>query len=160
MFFFSDMRKGAGCNNCSHPTCPNSVNSNGVSNCIECDYGILVLDPSSAPKWKLGCNRCDIIIHLFEDAQKITPLESVCDCGAQLVSVEYRPEKTKFANNVTETKGCIFCTEEFIKLVEKHKAVLSKPKFNRNVRSSGRGRGRPRPKQPKDKMAQLAAYFV
>lgn len=51
------MKKGIGCNGCSHPTCPHSLNANGVSSCVECDYGILVLDPSSAPKWKLGCNR-------------------------------------------------------------------------------------------------------
>lgn len=154
------MRKGGGCNNCSHPTCSYGLYSNGVSSCVECDYGILVLDPSSAPKWKLGCNRCDVIIHLFEDAQKITSLEQICECGAQLINVEYRAEKTKFANDATEMKGCIFCTDEFSKLVEKHKAVLSKPRYNKNIRSSSRGRGRPRPKQPKDKMAQLAAYFV
>lgn len=155
------MRKGAGCNNCTHPTCAYGLNSNGVSSCVECDYGILVLDPSSAPKWKLGCNRCDVIIHLFDDAQKITALEQTCECGAQMINVEYRAEKTKFPNDVTEMKGCIFCTDEFSKLVEKHKAVLSKPRYNKNIRSSSnRGRGRPRPKQPKDKMAQLAAYFV
>lgn len=55
--------------------------------------------------------------------------------------------------------GCIFCFPDFSKLVEKHKAVFSKPKFNK-FKSGGRGRGRPRAKQPKDKMAQLAAYFV
>lgn len=154
------MRKGSGCNNCSHPTCPYSLNSNGVSSCVECDYGILVLDPSSAPKWKLVCNRCDVIINLFEDAQKIVPLDDVCECGAQLVNVEYRTEKSKFPNDLTEMKGCIFCTAEFAKLVEKHKAVLNKSRFNKNIRTSSRGRGRPRPKQSKDKMAQLAAYFV
>lgn len=55
--FFRDMKKGSGCNNCTHPTCAHSLNSNGVSSCVECEGGVLVLDPASAPKWKLGCNR-------------------------------------------------------------------------------------------------------
>ena len=35
----------------------------GVSNCVEegC-FGILSLDQASVPKWKLGCNKCDVIV--------------------------------------------------------------------------------------------------
>lgn len=85
------MKKGmSGCNSCTHPTCPHGMNSTGLSSCLECDLGILVLDPSAAPKWKLGCNRCDVIIHLFENAHKVTVDTDVCDCGAQLVTVEYK----------------------------------------------------------------------
>lgn len=85
------MKKGiSGCNSCTHPTCPHGMNSNGLSSCLECDLGILVLDPSAAPKWKLGCNRCDVIIHLFENAHKVTVDTDTCDCGAQLVTVEYK----------------------------------------------------------------------
>lgn len=102
--------------------------------------------------------RCDVIIHLFEDAQKITVQDDVCDCGAQIVTVEYRSEKSKLPKEATEMTGCVFCAEAFSKLVEKHKAVF-RPKSNRGGRS-GRGRGRGKPRQPKDKMAQLAAYFV
>lgn len=54
---FSGMIKGNGCNSCSHPTCPHGINANGVSSCTECEFGVLVLDPSSFPKWKLVCNR-------------------------------------------------------------------------------------------------------
>lgn len=86
------MKKGlSGCNACTHPTCPHGLNSNGLSSCLECDTGILVLDPSAAPKWKLVCNRCDVIIHLFENAHKVmVEADDVCDCGAQLVTVEYK----------------------------------------------------------------------
>ncbi|KAJ8922656.1 hypothetical protein NQ315_007688 [Exocentrus adspersus] len=160
---FKDMRKGNGCNSCSHPTCPYGLNSNGVCNCAECDYGILVLDPSSGPKWKLGCNRCDTIINLFEDAQKITVLEEVCDCGSQILAVEYKQEKSKLPNGATEMKGCVFCSNDFTKLVDRPKvAVVSRPRPFRGGKTGGRGgRGRGgRGRQPKDKMAQLAAYFV
>ncbi|KAJ3659335.1 hypothetical protein Zmor_011025 [Zophobas morio] len=157
---FKDMRKGNGCNSCSHPTCPYSLNTNGVCSCVECESGVLVLDPSSGPKWKLGCTRCDTIVCLFDDAQKITVLSEVCDCGAQSVNVEYKPEKSKLPNSVTEMKGCVFCTTEFGKLVDKPKtAVNVRPRQFRGGKAPNRGRGRSRAK-PKDKMAQLAAYFV
>ena len=93
--FYSDMKKGsASCNTCTHPTCNHSQNSLGVSNCVECDTGILVLDPSSMPKWKLGCNRCDVIVMLFENAQKVSVLnEEACgECEAQLMKVEYKED--------------------------------------------------------------------
>ncbi|XP_015173858.1 PREDICTED: DNA topoisomerase 3-beta-1 [Polistes dominula] len=157
---FRDMKKGmSGCNLCTHPTCPHGLNSNGISSCLECDTGILVLDPSAAPKWKVGCNRCDVIIHLFENAHKITVDSDVCDCGAQLLNVEYKQDKSKLPDEATETSGCIFCTPAFRALVEKHRAVASKPVATHGRgHAKGRSRGKPRP--PKDKMAQLAAYFV
>lgn len=55
--FCSEMKKGSGCNSCPYPTCSYSLNRNGVSSCTDCEYGVLVLDPSSGPKWKVGCNR-------------------------------------------------------------------------------------------------------
>lgn len=85
------MKRGmSGCNSCTHPTCPHGLYNNGISSCLECETGILVLDPSAAPKWKLGCNRCDVIIHLFDDAHRVTVESDVCDCGAQIVTVEYK----------------------------------------------------------------------
>jgi len=54
---FREMRKGMGCNECTHPSCPNSLATTGVSGCVECDSGTLVLDLMSAPKWRIVCNR-------------------------------------------------------------------------------------------------------
>ncbi|GLG93365.1 DNA topoisomerase 3-beta [Gryllus bimaculatus] len=157
---FREMKKGSGCNSCTHPSCPHSLNSNGVSSCVECEGGVLVLDPASGPKWKLGCNRCDVIIHLFDDAQKVFVEENVCECGAQLISVEYKPEKTKLPNEATEMTGCVFCYSPFTSLVEKHRAVARAPNSRATRGRSGRGRNKGKPRPPKDKMAQLAAYFV
>ncbi|CAH0561430.1 unnamed protein product [Brassicogethes aeneus] len=163
---FNDTKKGNGCNSCTHPSCAYSLNSNGVCACAECEYGVLVLDPSSGPKWKLGCNRCDTIINLFDDAQKITVLEDTCDCGSQIVNVEYKAEKTKLPNGALEAKGCVFCCNEFGRLVDKPKAAVASraPRPFRGGKAAGgggRGRGRGgRGRPPKDKMAQLAAYFV
>ena len=40
----------------------------GVSNCVEegC-FGILSLDQASVPKWKLGCNKCDVIVRYLRN---------------------------------------------------------------------------------------------
>lgn len=79
-----------GCNQCSHPSCTNALGSTGISSCVECDGGVLVLDPASGPKWKLGCNKCDVIIHVFEEASRISVEDGVCDCGAQIINVAYK----------------------------------------------------------------------
>lgn len=158
---FREMRKGLGCNSCVHPTCPYGVEATGVCSCVECG-GVLVLDPS-APKWKLGCNRCDIIINIFEDASRVSVAESACvDCGAQLVTAEYRAERTRLPGALTEMTACLFCNPNFTALVEKHRAVAARA--GGGAGRGGRGRGarhaKHKNKQPKDKMAQLAAYFV
>lgn len=157
---FRDMKKGSGCNSCTHPNCMHSFAVNGISACVECE-GVLVLDPSSGPKWKMVCNKCDVIIHLFDEAHKVTVEESTCECGAQMVTVEYKPDKSKLSNGATEMTGCVFCTPEFLLLVEKHRAVASRPvAIGKSTRGRGRARAKGKPRQPKDKMAQLAAYFV
>ncbi|KAK6626129.1 DNA topoisomerase 3-beta-1 [Polyplax serrata] len=157
---FKDMKKGTGCNQCSHPSCPNSLNQTGLCSCVECDGGVLVLDPNSGPKWKLGCNRCDVIIHLFEDAYKISVEEGVCNCGSQLIKVEYKQEKSKLPDEATEMTGCVFCCPSFTSLVEKHRAITVRPQTNRASRGRVKGKGKGRSKPPKDKMQQLADYFV
>lgn len=64
-------------------------------------------------------------------------------------------DKTKFSNGATKMVTCIFCSVELSGLVEKRYASFSK-----RTRGRARGRGRVRRAKPKDKMAQLAAYFV
>ncbi|XP_058448206.1 DNA topoisomerase 3-beta [Malaya genurostris] len=164
---FRDMQKNSGCNSCPHPTCAHSLFSLGVSSCIECDRGVLALDCTMSPKsWKLVCNSCDIIINCFDDAIKVNIEADSCEeCGAQLVTVIYKSEKSPFKDDKTEKKGCIFCLPDFVPLVEKHKAVeMRRIQGGRGRGRSVRGRGgknsRGRNKPPKDKMAQLAAYFV
>lgn len=75
-------------------------------------------------------------------------------------------ERTKLPGEATEMSGCMFCSVEFSALVEKHRAVARTNRMTPGSRAPrGRGRGRSgrsgRGKaRPKDKMAQLAAYFV
>lgn len=164
---FGEMAKGSSCSACSHPTCSFGVNRLGVSNCMECEQGVLVLDPASIPKWKLVCNKCDVIVRIFEDAAKISVLpESCTECESQLLKVEYKEGKTKLPGEKISAEGCIYCNSDLNSLVEKSHAVLGKARRGvgrgggRGGRGRGRGgRGRGR-KAPKDKMSQLAAYFV
>ena len=43
------------------------------------------------------CNRCDIIVRVFEDAQRVSVLadQSCGECDAQMVKVEYKEGKSK-----------------------------------------------------------------
>lgn len=104
--------------------------------------------------------RCDIIIHVFENASKISVQDDICDCGAQMVSIEYKEDKTKLPNDQTEMTGCVFCSLEFGNLVEKHKAIFNRRRGNYSANPNPRAKGRRKPRPPKDKMSQLAAYFV
>jgi len=85
--------------------------------------------------------------------------------------VEYREGKSKLSGEKTSAEGCIYCNNELNQLVEKSHAVLLKARRGGGAggrggsRSRGGGRGRGRGgrggrKAPKDKMSQLAAYFV
>ncbi|XP_052821520.1 DNA topoisomerase 3-beta-1 isoform X2 [Octopus bimaculoides] len=164
---FKDMRKGSGCNECTHPTCQHAFSQNGVSECLECSQGILVLDQSSAPKWRMACNKCSLVINLLEGAHKVTLKDDDCEeCGASIINVDYGKNKSPLPDNATDYTGCVFCDSTFKPLVEMHHAMA--PRVRRTAtrgggagRGKGRGRGRGKGKhKPKDKMAQLAAYFV
>ena len=77
---FEGMARGrSGCNSCVHPTCGHSLENLGVCTCIECDDGMLVLDESSAPKWRMACNVCNVVVGLFEDAFKVATTDDVCE---------------------------------------------------------------------------------
>uniref|UniRef100_F6ST44 DNA topoisomerase n=2 Tax=Ciona intestinalis TaxID=7719 RepID=F6ST44_CIOIN len=158
---FRDMKKASGCNSCTHPGCEHSLSSLGVSPCMTCETGILVLDPTSSPKWKLACNdnRCPTVVTLFQHAHRIGVTEETCEkCSAYELAVDFHKDKTPLENKETKHKGCIFCDQIFSSLIKLKHARLA---VKRRPASKGRGRGRGRGKKPpKDKMSQLAAYFV
>ncbi|XP_060074052.1 DNA topoisomerase 3-beta-1-like [Ylistrum balloti] len=158
---FKDMRKNYGCNECTHPSCQHSLSQNGVSECVECENGVLVLDPTSSPKWRMACNKCNVVLHFFENAHRVSVSEDTCDdCGSHIVNVDFSKGKTPLADGNTEHSGCVFCDNVFKPMVEKHHAVM-KRRGGRGRGRGGRGRGRGRGRgKPKDKMAALAAYFV
>nr|XP_004574244.1 DNA topoisomerase 3-beta-1 isoform X2 [Maylandia zebra] len=162
---FRDMKKGMGCNECTHPSCQHSLNSLGIGQCVECDSGVLVLDPTSGPKWRMACNKCNVVVHFFEHAHKVQVAQESCDvCDASLVAVDFNKTRTPLPASETQHTGCVFCDPVFQDLVElKHATMRHSMYRGGGGRRGGRGRGRGRrgnAKKPKDKMAALAAYFV
>ena len=89
---FPGISAGSSCSSCTHPTCQYGLNNLGVSGCMDCDAGgILVLDPASVPKWKLVCNKCDLIVSLFNNASKVSVLsDQFCEeCETVLMKVRF-----------------------------------------------------------------------
>uniref|UniRef100_A0A4W3H8Y5 DNA topoisomerase n=1 Tax=Callorhinchus milii TaxID=7868 RepID=A0A4W3H8Y5_CALMI len=166
---FRDMRKGMGCNECTHPTCQHSLSLLGIVQCVECESGVLVLDSTSGPKWKMACNKCNVVVHFFENAHRVKVSSETCEiCEAAIVDVDFNKTKTPLPDEATQHSGCVFCDPVFQNLVELQYAKMKHP-MHRGGGGQGRRRGRGRgrrapgrnnPKKPKDKMAALAAYFV
>lgn len=106
---FKDMKKTNGCNECTHPSCPYSLAQTGISSCSQCDNGILVLDLNSAPKWKIVCNKCNVVVNILENAHKVAATETTCDdCQSAIVEVQFK-SKTPLADEAMEHTGCLFC---------------------------------------------------
>lgn len=154
-----------GCNECTHPTCQHSLSMHGIAQCVECENGVMVLDPTSGPKWKMSCNKCNVMVHFFENAHRVRVSADTCEvCDAALVLVDFNKAKSPLPGDQTQHTGCVFCDTIFQDLVELKHATMRHPMHRGGQgRKQGRGRGRGRrgnPKKPKDKMAALAAYFV
>ncbi|KAK7306407.1 hypothetical protein VNO77_44346 [Canavalia gladiata] len=130
--------KGAGmpCILCPHPTCPNSLVSQGVCACPECS-GTLVLDPVSAPKWRLFCNKCNCLIFLAQGAHRISTTKERCsDCDSSIVEVDFNKKTTPLEDGSTLHRGCILCDELLHSLVE-----MKHGRSFKRMSSRGRGRG-------------------
>ena len=76
--------------------------------------------------------------------------------------VEYKEGKSKLPNERLSKEGCIYCDPDLNALVEKSQAVMMRARRGggRGRGRGGRGRGGRGRRAPKDKMSQLAAYFV
>uniref|UniRef100_A0A803LTH0 DNA topoisomerase n=1 Tax=Chenopodium quinoa TaxID=63459 RepID=A0A803LTH0_CHEQI len=101
--------KGSGmpCFLCPHPTCPHSLIAQGVCACPECS-GTLVLDPVSAPKWRLYCNMCNCLVFLPQGAHRISTTKERChDCNSTIIEVDFNKNNSPLADGATLHAGCI-----------------------------------------------------
>lgn len=148
--------KGAGmpCFLCPHPTCQHSLIAQGVCACPECN-GTLVLDPVSAPKWRLYCNMCNCLVFLPEGAHRITTTVERCvECDSTIIEVDFNKKTTPLKDGTTLYSGCILCDELLHSLVEmKYGKSFSKRNGGRGRMRGrgrgGRGRGGRKPEDPK-----------
>ncbi|KAH9649476.1 DNA topoisomerase [Citrus sinensis] len=135
---FGKLGKGAGmpCFLCPHPACRHSMMAQGVCACPECN-GTLVLDPVSAPKWRLYCNMCNCLVSLPQGAHRIATTQEQCpECGSKIIEIDFNKKTTPLDDGATLHTGCILCDELLHSLIEvKHGKSFFK-------RLGGRGRGR------------------
>jgi hypothetical protein len=86
------VRPGMPCTTCLHPTCRHSPARQGVMPCPECGAGVLVLDPTSGPKWRLDCSRCSCLIYLPQALHEAKVTKEACEvrrCGVEWSGVEW-----------------------------------------------------------------------
>ena len=123
---FAGMVPGTGCNGCKHPDCQHSLATLGVSSCDDCESGILVLDPASAPNWKLACNnnKCSTVVMLFQHAHRVSLFicllifqncfvscqivvsEDLCEfCDRFIIDVDFHKEKSPFEDGRIKHSG-------------------------------------------------------
>lgn len=138
---FEGIGKVMGCNNCLHPTCPQSVNKLGITPCPEAETckGMLVFDPTSGPCWKMVCNKCNYLLKFAEKAHKVTPLSQLCpECEARTFTIDFHINHNPLQTKETLHTGCLFCDPVLEKTCEETYGRL------RKQRGGGRGRGRGR----------------
>ncbi|KAJ3130531.1 DNA topoisomerase 3-beta-1 [Nowakowskiella sp. JEL0407] len=118
---FENISAGMGCNTCPHTTCEHSVTKNWVTPCpSENCTGVMVLDATSAPRWKLCCNVCTMVTAFVDTINEVTICEVCEDCSSKLVTVSFRKNQSK--EDIEE--ACIVCDDELEALLET-RCVLS-----------------------------------
>lgn len=137
------VKLGMPCTSCLHPTCKHSPAQQGVLACPECSVGLLVLDPVSAPKWRLDCSRCSFLIYLPQELHDAKVAKERCEeCSSKLLKLDWLKGKSPLPGGETAYTGCLSCEEFLMELCEvKHGRTFVK-RGGGGRRGRGRGRGR------------------
>jgi len=144
---------GMACTTCTHPSCKHSFLRKGVAPCPECGSdnpdeigGTLVLDPVSAPKWRLDCNLCNVVVYLPPDLHSVKVSKTECeDCHAAILDLDWKKGSSPLAGDETQHSGCPVCDVTILDrcTVVHGKAVARMRRGGgRGRRGRGRGRGR------------------
>lgn len=141
---FGDMKKAATCFDCSHPTCAYSSITNGLAQCFECQLGLLVMDSTTPPKYRIVCNKCPVVLLLPDTIHKLdVSTEEQCDtCEVPLLDVVYHKDKTPLESGETAITCCLFCDKILKQSIENYvKTAINRPAFDPNAPRRGGGRG-------------------
>lgn len=158
---FAEMGKHSSCKDCSHPTCPYSFVSTGISQCFECETGLLLLDSTTPPKYRVMCNKCTVNILLPDNIYKLEMSEDTCEsCETTLLEITYQKGKTPLENGETSCSACMFCDKSLKACIETYlkdanKRIDFKGRRNMSHRNphrkggsrSGHKKRRPNPKE-------------
>lgn len=108
---FEEIQHAMSCNTCPHPTCENSLITNTITKCPEYTncHGILTLDPSGGPFWKLICNSCNIMVKFAYKAYKVKLSKSSCErCTARMFHIDFHINHNPLKDG-TKLHDCLFC---------------------------------------------------
>ncbi|OBZ90149.1 DNA topoisomerase 3-beta-1 [Choanephora cucurbitarum] len=131
---FENFQKGMACNHCPHPTCQHSMVTNAICPCPESENekdpckGSLILDATSAPRWKLSCNECNIVSSFVDTVKNVAIQKDMCECGSVLLKIDFRENQTR-----EPLVGCIMCDDEI-------ESLLATRFAKKNVRARFKGR--------------------
>ncbi len=141
---FEDLQgRPMGCDDCKHPTCPHSLATNYVSDCVDdrCK-GCMAFVPRSTGRWKICCNNCTMMLNLPPTAQRVRVSNDECpDCGAREMELHFPEGKSPLSNRKDSIRACVYCDPALSQLVQEVKGRAGS--FGRG-RGGGRGRGRGR----------------
>lgn len=107
----------------TNAVCPCPENESETDPC----KGSLILDATSAPRWKLSCNECNIVSSFVDTVKSkrigigrlwivcahphalidVIIQKNVCECGSVMLKVEFRENQ-----NREPVSGCIMCDDE------------------------------------------------
>lgn len=139
---------GMPCTTCLHPTCRHSPARKGVTVCPACESGTMVLDPVSAPNWRLDCNLCNCMMKLPSELHTAKVLKQECpECGSSLMELNWKkgsiPPNIANIHDETVWEGCVVCNNQISSLCEvKHGKAFVRRAGRGGRGRRGRGRGR------------------
>ncbi|GAB4821904.1 hypothetical protein N2152v2_008950 [Parachlorella kessleri] len=89
---------GMPCTLCPHPTCRHAPARTGVASCPACETGTLVLDPVSAPSWRLDCSKCNFLVYLPKNLHAAKVAADSCEeCGSSLLELDWKKGQSPVA---------------------------------------------------------------
>lgn len=83
-----------------------------ASMATRCDFGTLVLDRNSAPKWRVdcNCNACLYRIELPERAHRVHVSKATCGaCGSFKLAIDFHAKLSPLADGESKYVGCVMC---------------------------------------------------
>lgn len=69
---------------------------------MECESGVLVLDFILGFKWKVVCNKCNVVVYCFENVYRVRVFVDICSvCEVVLFDVDFNKVKFLFLGDET-----------------------------------------------------------
>ncbi|KAJ3219587.1 DNA topoisomerase 3-beta-1 [Clydaea vesicula] len=112
---FENIPIGMSCNNCPEVSCKFSLPNNSIINCPQENCtGVLVLDFTSAPRYKLNCNACNLVSNFKDTVNEVFLKENICEkCFSKQIEISFIKKENK-----NDLIGCIVCDDELDALLE------------------------------------------